>query len=299
MVYTEFDSIGEFFFMHRYFLKFSNAMLPFALCLTCSAQGIQQLSHNSDVSLAMNVAQLQRDAIQLQGQEYILPQIVIGGEWTSTIKFSNRGTRQITSIPVYLYDNTGKPMRATFRSPDGRTITDSQFTITVPVGNLIEATFEGTADSQFGHAVVGCPATGVCETLGLYAEVTLRNRNSSRPDFESVFPIEQPAATQYLLFDGRDGVTTLLYLVNPTTTDSGVFLDIIDSTNKILRTVNLTTKARESQLLMLHSLSSETIGIQGTLVLRAQDTRATMVVTGLRITPSNSFTPIRAFVPPQ
>jgi len=273
--------------------------LPFALCLVSSAQSIQQKLPSADAAKSVTDIRIQRDAVQLQNQEYVFPQFVVGGEWTSTIKLTNRGTRPLTEIPVVLIDNTGKPMRATVQLSDGRTITDSSFTATLPVGALVEAIFEGGRDTQFGHAFIGCPATGACETTGLYGEVTLRNRNSTRPDFESIFPIEQPAQTQYLLFDGRIGFTTLLYLVNPKATDTGVTLEIVDTSNKVLRSLNLTLRAGGSELLTLHVLSAETVGIQGTVVIRATNSGVDIVATGLRITPSNSFTPIRAFVPPR
>ena len=139
-----------------------------------------------------------RKAVQLLGQEYILPQFVIGGEWISTIKITNRGTKAFNAIPFYLNDNNGLPLNATFRLSDGRVITDSAFTVSLSIGGILEATFAGGRDAQFGHVFIGCPATGPCETPGLYSDVTLRNRNATRPDFESVFPVEQPYATQYL-----------------------------------------------------------------------------------------------------
>ncbi len=285
--------------MLRVVLVVSRRLLPLALCVVSSAQSIQQKLPSADAARSAADVRIQRDAVQLQNQEYVFPQFVIGGEWTSTIKLTNRGTRSFTAIPIELTDNTGNLMRATIQISDGRTITDSSFTVTLPIGSVVEATFLGGTDTQFGHAFVGCPTTGTCETPGLYGEVGLRNRNSTRPDFESIFPIEQPFEIQYLLFDGRGGFTTLLYLVNPNQTDTGVSLDILDTANRVVRSLNLTLRARESQLQTLHALSAETIGIQGTLVIRAENSRAPIVATGLRITPSNSFTPIRAFVPPQ
>ena len=198
--------------MPRIVSGFTCRFLPFALCLVSSAQSIQQMLPGADGAGSVRAARVQRDAVQLQNQEYVFPQFVIGGEWASTIKLTNRGTRPFTNIPVFLVDNTGNLMRATFQLSDGRTITDSLFTVTLQVGGMVEATFLGGRDTQFGHAFIGCPTTGVCETPGLYGEVGLRNRNSTRPDFESIFPIEQPFETQYLLFDGRGGFTTLLYL---------------------------------------------------------------------------------------
>jgi len=132
---------------------------------------------------------------------------------------------------------------------------------------------------------------------GLYGEVTLRNRNATRPDFESVFPIEEPFATQYMLFDGRNGLTTVLYLVNESTTANLISIDVIDANNRTLRTIPISFVAIGSQILTLHILAPETIGIQGTLRIRGQDSASLVTATGLRVNPSNSFTPLRAFAP--
>jgi len=137
-----------------------------------------------------------------------------------------------------------------------------------------------------------------CGTPGLYGEVTLTNTNSTRPDFQSVFPLEEPFSLQYMLFDGRNGITTTLYLVNESTTPSGAAIDVFDTGNNLLGTANLVFGALSSQILTLHVLAPETIGIQGTLVIRSQSGGGALITaTALQINPTNSFTPLRAFVP--
>lgn len=54
-------------------------------------------------------------------------------------------------------------------------------------------------------------------------------------------------------------------------------------------------RAGESQILTLHAVAQETIGKQGTMLIRAATGQ--LVATALRINPSNSFTPVRASVP--
>ncbi len=101
-----------------------------------------------------------------------------------------------------------------------------------------------------------------------------------------------------MFFDGRNGLTTLLYLINNNVTSSTVAIDIRNYDDQLVSTVNLTFRPLESQLLTLHVLASKTIGIQGTLVIRGQNSSgAAITATGLRINPTNSFTPLRAFVP--
>jgi hypothetical protein len=276
----------------------------FSLWFVCSAQSIQPLSpklptKSARESQAARAAQAHPNAIRLQGLEYVIPELILGGEWTSTIKLTNRGGQSIPTTNVFFYDNLGNPMRATFQASDGSFVTDVGFSFSLSIGTLIEATFVGSDTTQFGHAIIGCSAAG-CGTPGLYGEVTLRNRNSTRPDFESVFPFEQPASLQYLVWDGRNGITTVLYLVNNTLSATLVSLDFLDSSNSLIRTVNVTMNPSESQILTLHVLVQETIGIQGTLAIRGQSTDQVFITaTALRINPSNSFTPMRTFVPTQ
>ncbi len=227
-----------------------------------------------------------------------MPELIIGGEWTSTIRLTNRGTKPITTTNVAFWDNAANPLIATFQGSDGSTITGPGFSFSLPVGTIVEGTFAGTATTLFGHATVACSLAGVCGTSGLYAEVTLRNHNALRPDFLSVFPLEQPAPLQYMLFDGRNGVTTTLYLVNETLAPTTVLMDVVDANNNLLRTVPISMNTRESQILTLHVLSPETIGIEGTLAFHGTSTAPVLIVaTALRIDPSDSFTPMRAFVP--
>jgi hypothetical protein len=207
-------------------------------------------------------------AIQLQGDEWIVPELIIGGEWTTTIRLTNRGKTAIPTTNVNFIDNTGKPMSATFQTSSGSTVTGTGFSFSLGIGGIVEATFVGTSTAQFGYAAILCNANG-CGTPGLYGEATLRNRNATRPDFESVFPLEFAASLQYMLFDGRAGVTTVLYLVNPAPAAQTVNIDVFDVNNKLLRTVPIPMQANTSLILSLHGdLAPETVGIQGTLGIR-------------------------------
>jgi len=100
---------------------------------------------------------------------------------------------------------------------------------------------------------------------------------------------------QYMLWDHRDGVSTVLYLCNESTTSSTVTFDFTNTANQLVRSVTVQMSALGSQILTLNSLAPETIGIQGTLAIRGNG--AFITATALRINPSNSFTPMRAFVP--
>jgi hypothetical protein len=237
---------------------------------------------------------VQPEAVQ-QGFDYVFPQLILGGEWTSTIRLVNRSTKQIPFTNVYFVDNQGNPMTATFQTSLGIIMTDTAFSFALPPGGMIEGTFVGGSSTQFGHAFVAlCSPGGSC-IEGVYGEVTLRNRNSTRPDFEAIFPLEQPAPLQYMVWDHRGGVSTVLYLVNNKPTASSGTLTFTDTANNLIRTVNFTLPILGSQIIDLQSLVPETMGKMGTLAISGPGTATT--VTALRINPSNSFTPIRTFVP--
>lgn len=236
---------------------------------------------------------LKAHAVQLQGDEWVVPELILGGEWTSSIRLTNEGTAAIPSTNVYFADNNGNPMTTTFTSSTGNVITGTGFSFYLGVGTMVEGTFTGGSSSQFGHAIIGCSANG-CGTPGLYGEVQLTNHNPTRPDFQSVFPLEMPAMLQYMLFDGRNGFTTTLYVDNESTNPSTITMEVHDVNFNIVRTVNISLPAAGAGIYTLHALSPETIGIQGTLVFRSP---SFATVTGLRIDPSNSFTPLRTFIP--
>ena len=267
------------------------AFLPLLISSAGSARTIGPLATTAKPDAAHK-----SEAIQLTGSEYVIPQLILGGEWTSDIKLSNQGSTRIPTTNVYFYDDQGNPMSATFQTTDGDIVTDTGFSFSLNSGEVIEGSFFGTSATRFGHAVVGWSANG-CGTDGLYGEVTLRNRNPTRPDFESVFPFEYPTSLQYLLFDGRKGITTSLYLVNESTHSTTISIDVVDDGNFLLRTVNIPFFGLQSQILTLHVLAPETVGAFGTLVIRSPGVSVPVTATGLRINPSNSFTPLRAFIP--
>jgi len=252
---------------------------------------------------------LSPQAVLQQSLEYVFPELIIGGEWTSTIRLANVSTKSIPTTTVYFLDNTGAPMKAQFQAVTcttsagcqaGNPITDYGFTFFLSPGGIIEATFFGGSSTQFGHAVIDfCSTSSGCSSAGLYAQVTLRNSNPTRPDFESVFPLEQPAPLQYMLWDHRNGLTTTLYLVNENTTSTTVTLTCTNPLGQTIGTYTLTLPSLASQILALHAVIPASIGQSGGLTISGSNSSSVALITatGLRINPSNSFTPLRAFIP--
>lgn len=279
--------------------------LLLALSLAAAAQELTtaRVAALSDVQPGRTAgairAAVERQAVYLEGVEYIVPQLIVGGEWNTNLRLTNNGTAAITAGRALFIDNAGKPVNMTIQSNTGAPITAAGLAFTLPPGGMIEVPFVNGTDGVFGHVIIdpaSCPQSTACS---LYAEATLRNRNATRPDFESVFPAERPTDVQYMLFDHRSGFSTVLYLINSNTTATTVELEFRGMGNQIIQSASVTLQSAESQILSPHALAPNTIGQQGTMVIRGSNaaTRALIAATGLRINPSNSFTPLRAFVP--
>jgi hypothetical protein len=142
------------------------ATLLIGMSFVCRGQAtdnIQPLSPNEsarDVIARRLGPHLQTDAVQLQNLEWILPELILGGEWTTTIRLTNRGATSIPATNVYFMDNTGNPMTTTFQTTAGNVVTGPGFNFTLPVGAMVEATFLGGTNTLYGHAFVGCNTNG-------------------------------------------------------------------------------------------------------------------------------------------
>src|SRR4051812_41973529 len=95
----------------------------------------------------------------------IFPELIVGGEWTSTIKLVNRGASEIAATNLFFVDSSGNLATLTLQvsAPDsagrlvkGAVLTSSAVSFSLLPGNAIEATFVGTTDVKFGHIFVGC-----------------------------------------------------------------------------------------------------------------------------------------------
>src|ERR1051326_1066332 len=133
-------------------------MLPAAVCmLSVSLSGLE--AQESRVgALRARESQIVPRAVQQQNLEFVVPELIIGGEWTSTIRITNRLTQTMPRTNVYLVDNLGNPMSAKFQETvcgatciAGATVTDVGFFFTVNPGGIVEVTFSGGANTQFGQ----------------------------------------------------------------------------------------------------------------------------------------------------
>ena len=211
------------------------------------------------------------------------------------------------STNVYFVDNSGNDMTATFQTTTvlangttvlGKPITGPGFSVSLQPGSIIEIVFSGGAIAVFGQGIIDfCGTTASCYSYGIYGQVTLTNTNSTRPNFQSIFPFEQPASLQYMLFDDRNGISTVLYLVNENTSSITASLQFLNAANQVIQTVSVPMVSLGSQILTLDAIAPAIIGLQGTLVINSGSSNLVLTATALQINPTNSFTPLRTFIP--
>jgi hypothetical protein len=86
-------------------LKTYRLFIGFLFAASLLAQEIQPSTPESTIQPPTAIGSPK--AIQLQGVEFVVPELIIGGEWTTTIRLTNRGKTAIPTTNVYFFDNTG------------------------------------------------------------------------------------------------------------------------------------------------------------------------------------------------
>ena len=82
------------------------------------------------------------EAAVLTGGEIVVPELILGGEWTSSIRLVNQTGFPVSKTAVYFFDNNGQPMVTTFRTSAGSVVTDVGFTFNLFVGGMLEGVFQ-------------------------------------------------------------------------------------------------------------------------------------------------------------
>src|SRR5260370_32156555 len=101
---------------------------------------IQALSLSAEPARSA-VEHIRPQAVYQQAFESVFPELILGGEWTSVIKLTNRSSKAIPTTHVYFVYNLGNSMKTTFQTSAGGGVTDVGFRFSLPPGRIIEATF--------------------------------------------------------------------------------------------------------------------------------------------------------------
>lgn len=243
--------------------------------------------------LAETLERSQREARPLNSRQDRLAQLIVGGEWSATLTIVNLGTANTPVIPVFFLDNKGAafPVRISGDLAEPTTAPSLMYTL-IPGATLQFNLESPDAETHFGHVFL---PTFNCDNLDciIYGEIVLKNSNESRPDFESVFSLEDGAASQSMLWDHRGGFYTVLYIVNAGIFDTTAQLQVFDEFGDLITGVDdLSLAVGAAAIVQLHAERPETLNHYGHLRIDAAAPNHELLVTSLRVNPSNSFTPV-------
>ncbi len=176
----------------------------------------------------------------------------------------------------------------------------SASTISIPPGETFVVSTEYNPDAEpiagWGRMDVPCTITSSSVFCGdVAAVVTLKNRNSTRPDFEAVLPAKEAVSHTALLVDNRKDNETVLMLVNDSTFLSPISFKVVckDSKGTTVLIDQITMSQNAS---LIFNLKERWPSLQDFVVrVEFSSSTATVVLTAIRINPTNSFTPIPTF----
>ena len=222
-----------------------------------------------------------------------VPQVIFGGEWTTRLTFVNTRASAV-KFPVQFFGADGRPLMV----PAAGIGTFSAFDITIPAGGQVSietayapetATKTGTAYADIPCVVEPDDACG--RVAGI---VMLRNRNSTRPDFEAVFSLRTGAKRGLVAFDHVAGGGTVLMVASDSrfrTLEITAAIRVANGARVALD--QFTLPPRGTTLINVAERWPQSAGIRGTVELTSVDYG--LIVTGLRLNSSNSFAPLDSF----
>lgn len=237
----------------------------------------------------------ERQAERISALNRTAPQVIVGGEWTTRITFLN--TRSSTvEFPLNFFGADGRAMIVPLIGVDGEPA--ARYRLTVPAGGQLSVetaydpntpTRTGTAFAEFPCAVQPDDACG--RVAGL---VMLRNRNSTRPDFEAVFSLKSGTRRGLIAFDHAGGGGTVLMIASDNSFSTmQVTAAIRDANGARVALDQFNVAPRATMLINIAERWPAAAGIRGSIELTSD--AFSLIVTGLRLNASNSFAPLDAF----
>lgn len=223
------------------------------------------------------------------------PQVIFGGEWTTKITLTNLRASAV-EFPIAFYGPDGRAQQVPIL---GRT-TASSYRVSIPARGQVtlETPYDTSAPGRTGWAQVDVPCTtSGPDTCGRVAgTVTLRNRNATRPDFEAVFQFRHFSDQIILPIDNTAGHSTVLMIVNESSfREDTITVSFRDQNGSRVHLDQFTLGPRATLLVNVAEKWPQTANFKGVADFTSGET--SMILTGLRINPTNSFTPIEGFEP--
>jgi hypothetical protein len=276
-------------------------VFTFAALSTETASAFQSPSEfGVSVSQAMKDASARRN-ISVEPFDGVLPQLVDGAGWQTTIVLTNLDTALRHYVLYFVGDNG---------SPVGIPLTGSSGPVARVTGELqpnqtviLESTGTSTSLVQ-GYALLFAldrtatdPASkAIPTTIGGYG--IFRQRAGGRPDFEATVPFVSMFGQRWTIpFDNRSSFSTGISMVNADpSVSSAVTLTARDLSGNILRTDTINLNSGSKTVFATPTRYPDLAGRVGILQITSRDS---VSVLGLRFNPSGAFTSVHPLSLPE
>ena len=219
---------------------------------------------------------------------FIVPQVVDGTTWKTTITVFARSFRG-AQVTISFLDDNGKALPLPIVGVG--TVASTQFVL----GSFDSLTLETESTSSTLQA--GWAQIEASDEIGGLA--VFRQRIAGQPDFEAAVPFTVPQARLISSFDNLNGFATGIAIVNNTGGPITVVLGFREEGGLDLGTRVVVLNDRAHTSFALADRFPETAGKRGSVYLMAQtgtSVEGAMSVLGLRFSPRGPFTTLPYFV---
>jgi hypothetical protein len=224
----------------------------------------------------------------------VIPVIILGGEWTTSIVFNNTLDADI-QFPVTFFSQG-----AEWELPVRDVGPASQLTLSLPARGSIRIDFDYSSnETAVGFATVDQPCDNSNNCGGVGAYTVLRNHNAARrQDFEVSYQLGSTLGgdPQVFMFDQSSYSQMVVNLTNACLDSSCgtavVTLELLDENGDRFYLDTEDVAPGEVSILNFAQMSSTTWNYVGMIRLTGTDN---IVVTGHRINETGSFTPLHSY----
>ncbi len=229
-------------------------------------------------------------------RDAVIPQVVDGGGWQTSIILLNPGSKPLDAI-IGFFGDSGKLVELPIRQLNNSR--HSILTGPIPAGGSITIdTADLDSTTVQGYAIVAA----MDPTSMLTGLAVFRQRVSGRPDFEAVVPISPYDEVEFAMpFDNRNGFSTGIAIANPDDGEgapsSTLTFQFNDPDGKLISTQTLSMAATTHTAFSIPAQWPSLSGRNGTVIVRS--TGRQLSALGLRFNPGGAFTSFHALSLPR
>ncbi|MCZ2156976.1 MAG: hypothetical protein LC114_24285 [Bryobacterales bacterium] len=234
----------------------------------------------------------------------IAPHIIAGGEWKSDVVLTNHAS---TARPVAFVGFKQDGSRWEWDLPHfqnevvgGGIQTLTYYRTTLGAGETRVIHFERAGDAEYGWAAfISCFSVEACGDVSGY--VLLRNHNPARQqDFELSYPFTDRFGTEHsMLFDQGNWGQMVLNLTNAADTviwETATTVEVVvynEAGSELFRKDYDLPKSGTKIVNMAHETEA-LWHVRGRVNVRVKSGNAPLLLTGIRINETGSFTPVQS-----